>query len=260
MSRRTPWLTISTGTITAVVSVVGLGDHDVIRDLARRGGELAAGEPWRLVTSLLVHDTWLALVANLVFLGLVGTAVERRRSRGEWLTLYLVAGVVGELVGTEWQPHGAGNSVALMGLVGCLAVTALRRGEAPFLALGYSAIVLVTLLGADVGGAAGVVIVVIAYLVPGACFAANARWTRAATGPRAIPRRDGLRPGAGAHRGGEPPRSAGVHRRAHRACLERTAVQGPSLRTNCAAAAPRMSTSRMTIMIVVPRLTVRSGR
>ena len=173
VSRRTPWLTISTGTITAVVSVVGLGDHDVIRDLARRGGELAAGEPWRLVTSLLVHDTWLALVANLVFLGLVGTAVERRRSRGEWLTLYLVAGVVGELVGTEWQPHGAGNSVALMGLVGCLAVTALRRGEAPFLALGYSAIVLVTLLGADVGGAAGVVIVVVAYLVPGACFAAT---------------------------------------------------------------------------------------
>ncbi len=172
-SRRTPWLTISTGAVTAVVSAVGLCDHEVVRDLSRRGGELAAGEPWRLATSLLVHDTWLALAANLVFLGLVGTAVERRRSRGEWLTLYLVAGVVGELVGTEWQPHGAGNSVALMGLVGCLAVTARRRGEAPFLALGYSAIVLMTLLGADVGGAAGVAIVVIAYLVPGVCFAAT---------------------------------------------------------------------------------------
>jgi membrane associated rhomboid family serine protease len=173
VGRRTPWLTIATSAVTAVVSVVGLCEHEVVRDLARRGGELAAGEPWRLVTSLLVHDTWLALAANLVFLGVVGTAVERRRGRGEWLTLYLLAGVVGELVGTEWQPHGAGNSVAVMGLVGCLAVTALRRGEAPFLALGYSAIVLMTLLGADIGGGAGAAIVVVAYLVPGACFAAT---------------------------------------------------------------------------------------
>jgi membrane associated rhomboid family serine protease len=172
------WVSLTVLGITAAVSAVGLVDHPVLRDLERRGGELADGEPWRLVTSLLVHDSWLALAANLVLLGLVGVAVERRHARTEWIALYLAAGVVGEMVGLEWQPHGAGNSVAVLGLAGALVVDALRRRGPAYLALGYATVVLVTLGAADLGDVAGAVVIVLAYVAAGAAFAATQRGTR----------------------------------------------------------------------------------
>jgi rhomboid protease GluP len=175
---RRPWLTASVLGLTAVVSVVGLVDDSVLHHLQRQGGELAHGEPWRLVTSLLVHDSWLALVANLVLLGLVGVAVERRHTRVEWIALYATAGFVGELVGLAWQPQGAGNSVAALGLAGALVVDALRRRSPALLALGYAVVVLITLGAADVGDVGGAVIVAIAYVATGAAFAATQRGTR----------------------------------------------------------------------------------
>ena len=171
---RRPWLTVVMLGATAAVSIVGLLDHTVLHDLERRGGELAAGEPWRLVTSLLVHDSWLAMLANLVLLALVGIAVERRHPRVEWIVLYLTAGIVGELVGLDWQPHGAGNSVAILGLAGALVVDALRRRDPALLAARLR----------DRGpgdamarptsaGIAAAVIVVVAYIAAGASFAAT---------------------------------------------------------------------------------------
>jgi len=171
------WLTLTVLGITAAVSAVGLVDHSVLHDLERGGGELADGEPWRLVTSLLVHDSWLALLANLVLLALLGVAVERRHPRVEWIVLYLAAGIVGELVGREWQPHGAGNSVAALGLAGALVVDALRRRDPALLALGYATVVMVTLGAADVGDVAGAVVIVLEYLATGASVAATQRGT-----------------------------------------------------------------------------------
>jgi hypothetical protein len=52
-------------------------------------------------------------------------------------------------------------------------VDAVRRRGAPLIPLAYAVIVMVTLMGGDVGGAAGVVIVVLACLVPGATIAAT---------------------------------------------------------------------------------------
>ena len=178
---RRVWLTVGVCAVTAAVSSIGLVDHTVVHDLERRGGELADREPWRLVTSLLVHDSWLALLANLVLLAVVGVAVERRHPRVEWMVLYLVAGIVGELVGLEWQPHGAGNSVAALGLAGALVVDALRRRDVSVLALGYAVVVLVTLLAGDVGGAAGTVILVAAWIAAGASFAATRHGRRVPT-------------------------------------------------------------------------------
>ncbi len=182
--RRRPALTVVVLVATTAVSAVGLVDHTTLHSLERHGGELADGEPWRLVTSLLVHDTWLALVANLVLLAFVGCAVERRHSRSEWIVLYLAAGIVGELVGVEWQPHGAGNSVAALGLAGALVVDAWGGRDPAFVPLGYATVVLITLGAADVGGVAGGMIVVLAYVGAGASLAASHRGTR-------IPRRAG---------------------------------------------------------------------
>jgi rhomboid protease GluP len=167
-TRRTPVLTIGVAVCTATVSVVGLGAHDVLHHLQRRPGELRDGELWRLATSLLVHDSWFALVANLVLLLIVGVVAEQRIGRVEWASLYVVGGVVGELVGLAWQPHGAGNSVACFGVAGALVVLALRASDdIPAWSLGYATVVLALLFAADLGGAVGTALSVVAIVSPG---------------------------------------------------------------------------------------------
>jgi membrane associated rhomboid family serine protease len=152
------------------VSIAGLLDGDVLDALQRQPGETGDGELWRIVTSLLVHDGWLALAANLLLLVVVGVAFERRRSRAEWLALYLAAGVAGQLVAWLWQPEGAGNSVACLGLAGGLAVIALRRSGVPSWALGYPAVVLAMFIAFSLGGAAAVVTGAAAVVAAGAAF------------------------------------------------------------------------------------------
>jgi membrane associated rhomboid family serine protease len=176
---RPPWLTAGVLGLTAIVSVVGLLDQQVLHHLERHGGELRDGEPWCLVSSLLVHDTWLALLFNLLLLALVGVAVERCHPRVEWVVLYLAGGLVGELVGLSWQPHGAGNSVAAFGIAGALVVDAVWLRETSLVALGYATVVMLTLLAGDVGGAAGSVLLVVVWIATGATIAATRQGRRA---------------------------------------------------------------------------------
>jgi rhomboid protease GluP len=180
-------LTASVFALTATVSAVGLVDGHVRDVLERDHGELRDGEPWRVVSSLLVHDSWLALLFNLLLLTLVGVAVERRHGRLEWAVLYLTGGLVGELVGLAWQPHGAGNSVAVFGVSGALVVEALGLRQTSLLALGYATVVLVTLGAADVGGAAGAVLLVVVWIASGAAVTATRHGRRVpAYAPRAL--------------------------------------------------------------------------
>jgi Rhomboid family len=155
------------GFVTFATSIVGLVDHRVLDDLGRRPHELAQGQWWRLFTSLLVHDSWLALAFNAVLFVVVALIAERRFSRAEWLLLYFGSGVVGELAGVVWQPHGAGNSVAALGLAGGLAVSALGPDDLRPVSLAYPAIVLAVLVGTDVGGGAGTFVTVAALAAPG---------------------------------------------------------------------------------------------
>lgn len=86
------------------------------------------GEWWRLVTALVVQDGGIfGTASNLFFLALVGTAAEQALSRTRWLVQYAGTGLAAELVGYAWQPIGAGNSIAICGLTGGLAL-ALWRG------------------------------------------------------------------------------------------------------------------------------------
>ncbi|HKE75377.1 MAG TPA: rhomboid family intramembrane serine protease, partial [Acidimicrobiales bacterium] len=99
---------------------------------------------------------WVALVGNLVLLVAIGAAAEARLPRPAWAGLYLAGGLAGQLVGLRWQPDGAGNSVAVFGLVGGLAVLGAVAPEDAGLALplGLAVAWVVALLAADVGGAA----------------------------------------------------------------------------------------------------------
>lgn len=155
-----PLATIVVGLLTATVSLVALAHPEVLRSLERHPTPGGSWMSWRLLTSLLVHDGWLPLAFNLAGFAIVGSAAERRLGPTRWIVLYLVGGLVGELVGIRWQPVGAGNSVASFGLVGGLLVAQLGRESAPppaFATL-YAVEWVLVYTGLELGGVTGAII------------------------------------------------------------------------------------------------------
>jgi membrane associated rhomboid family serine protease len=139
-------VTLAVVLCTLAVSVAGLMSPAVLAALQRRPGELADGQLWRLLSSLLVHNSWIALVGNLIALAIIGTAAERTLRPGVWVTLYLLGGITGQLVGLAWQPTGAGNSVAVLGLLAGLTVLALLGRAVPVVALAFGVVWLLALV------------------------------------------------------------------------------------------------------------------
>jgi membrane associated rhomboid family serine protease len=124
--RRTPWLTAVVVVMTAIPSCVQFAVPGLLTTLERTPAGLG-GEWWRSVTALLVQDGGvLGTISNLVFLAVIGVIAEHVMSRPRWLVLYVVAGLVGEFAAYAWQPVGAGNSIAICGLAGGLAVLMIR--------------------------------------------------------------------------------------------------------------------------------------
>lgn len=123
---RRSWLTLTVFAITAATSLLQMFAPEVLTVLQRTPA-IRDGEVWRIVTSLLVQDGgWFGTISNLLFLLAVGIAAELVLPRWLWLLCYLGGGIVGQLAGLFWQPVGAGNSVAVCGLAGALALTLIR--------------------------------------------------------------------------------------------------------------------------------------
>ena len=124
---RLPVLTAGVFALTAVVNLIQFGVPGTLDTLQRRPVGLH-GQWWRLVTSLLVQDGGIAgTLSNLAFLVAVGVVAEQVVSRPRWLATYLVGGLVGQLFGSLWQPVGGGNSVAICGLAGAVAIACWQR-------------------------------------------------------------------------------------------------------------------------------------
>jgi membrane associated rhomboid family serine protease len=127
--RRAPRLTAAVFALTAAVSAAQLAVPGLLGRLERTP---AAGhaEPWRIVTALFVQDGGvLGAVSNLAFLAVIGAVAEQVLSRPRWTAHYVGVGVATELVALSWQPVGGGNSIAVCGLAGALAVAS-WRGDA----------------------------------------------------------------------------------------------------------------------------------
>ena len=60
----------------------------------------------------------------------LGAIVEQFLAPWQWLACYFGAALTGELAGYAWQPVGAGNSIAVCGLAGALAVALWARTPA----------------------------------------------------------------------------------------------------------------------------------
>ncbi|GAA2082504.1 hypothetical protein GCM10009801_42300 [Streptomyces albiaxialis] len=92
------------------------------------------GEWWRAVTALAVQSSgWPQLLFNLAALAVVAPVAERQFGPGRTLLVFVVSGVAAQAVSMAgWSPRGGGDSVAVCGLVGALAVryAVARGGEA----------------------------------------------------------------------------------------------------------------------------------
>jgi membrane associated rhomboid family serine protease len=83
---------------------------------------IAAGEYWRLFTSMFLHIGWLHLAFNVYALFVVGTELERLLDWGRFLAIYFFSGLFGSLTSYAFSTNlSAGASGAIFGLIGALA-------------------------------------------------------------------------------------------------------------------------------------------
>lgn len=125
--RRFPVVTAVVFAVTGLSNVLQFLVPGMLARLERAPAGLR-GDWWRTVTALLVQDGGVAgTLSNLAFLVAAGAVAEQVTSRPRWLLGYFGAGLTGELAGYAWQPHGGGNSIAVCGLAGVVAVALWRR-------------------------------------------------------------------------------------------------------------------------------------
>ena len=146
--RRAPLLTLAVSALTLATALAQAFDRSLLGRLERTPADLH-GEPWRIATALLVQDGGvIGAVSNIAFLAMIGAAAEQVLSGPRWLAQYVGVGLLCELIAYSWQPVGGGNSVAVCGLAGAVAVAG-GRGD-PRLPV-YSVPVLFVWCGALIG-------------------------------------------------------------------------------------------------------------
>lgn len=141
-----PITTVSVLVVTAVPSVLQFFLPGLEPVLMRDPAAIAAGQWWRLGTSLVVQDSGVfGTLFNLAFLVVLGYLAERSLGPARWLILYGAGAVAGQAAGYLFNDPGAGNSIALCGLAAGLAIAcegSLERSVGAFYAvmLGASAL------------------------------------------------------------------------------------------------------------------------
>lgn len=88
--------------------------------------QAAFHEPWRFLTAIFCHASLPHLLYNLFALILFGLILENLIGSGKFLTLFLGAGILANLIAVNFYSASLGASGAIFGIIGCLAV--LRPG------------------------------------------------------------------------------------------------------------------------------------
>jgi len=131
--------------IAAAVLQGGLNMHGGIFSIGGLGGKtldamgaawpqqvVRDGEWWRLVCPMFLHVNIIHILFNLMVLRQAGPLVERALGSAKFLTLYLVAGLLGDAASLWWHapgPGGVGASGAVFGVIGMAAVLGYRSGH-----------------------------------------------------------------------------------------------------------------------------------
>jgi rhomboid protease GluP len=127
------WILLATIVLVFVAETLAGGSTD-IETLVRMGAKvtpfIAAGEYWRLFTSMFLHIGLMHLAFNGYALIVIGTEVERLFGPGRFLAIYLLSGLFGSLASYAFSVNlAAGASGAIFGLIGALAAFFLLHRE-----------------------------------------------------------------------------------------------------------------------------------
>ena len=84
--------------------------------------QVLSGQVWRLVTNTFLHFGLLHLAGNMVVLIYIGSLLESKLGRWNYLLLYLLTGICASMTSVVWREQGlsAGASGAIFGLFGIL--------------------------------------------------------------------------------------------------------------------------------------------
>jgi membrane associated rhomboid family serine protease len=114
-----------------VIYVIQFLTHDAVTNALIYVPDATASEPWRMLTSLFIHESPLHVLLNMYSLWLVGPALERMLGRIRFLALYLISGFGGSVGVLLLAPHNEavlGASGAIFGLFGAYFLIARRLG------------------------------------------------------------------------------------------------------------------------------------
>ena len=130
-SRRFPMLTATVLAVAVIAAILQYAAPATVPALQRTPGAFGNGQWWRLLTPLLVQTLgWYQVLTNLVTLALFGTVCEWLLGRWRWVLLFVAGAVGGQIAAYAWDEGGGGDSIAICGLAGGVAV-ALLAGRTP---------------------------------------------------------------------------------------------------------------------------------
>ncbi|MHA1257012.1 MAG: rhomboid family intramembrane serine protease, partial [Promethearchaeota archaeon] len=94
---------------------------EYILTLVQINSNIINGEYWRLFTSMFLHADIMHILSNMIALILFGSVVENNYSKLEYLLIYFISGLIGNLFSLLLLPLNTislGASVAIFGLIG----------------------------------------------------------------------------------------------------------------------------------------------
>jgi rhomboid protease GluP len=146
----------------AVYVVLVVGGDPVYSALAQTGSSFFAGAYWQVFTAMFVHFDIFHIGFNMIALYYFGRLNEISYSRGEYLTIYFGAGLLGNVLSLLVIPLDiptGGASGAIFGLIGSYAARNHNLGNIA-LALVYAVFILIASSGPGVNDYAHVIGVV----------------------------------------------------------------------------------------------------
>ncbi len=96
-------------------------------------------EVWRLFTSMFLHGDVMHLFSNMIALLLFGTYVELNFSKFEFLLIYFISGLIGNMFSLYLLPFNVislGASGAIFGLIGATLSLVIVERDTPLIMLG----------------------------------------------------------------------------------------------------------------------------
>jgi rhomboid protease GluP len=123
---------------------------DVLTQYGQVNGQVMNGSYWQLFTSMFVHVSIEHLVGNMLFLLIFGLRAEDMFDAKEYLLIYLLSGLSGNLLTLLFGPNmiSAGASGAIFGMFGAVVIYARRAvGQSIMTALFFAFFLLILNIG-----------------------------------------------------------------------------------------------------------------